>query len=306
LRSAREATTTRLGIIERKGRRTPALVVDGGALDLVGLAAKDPYPAAQAISHLSSIEGLLKLGPGAMAWLDRVAKEKDAYAAHVVAEPVWRAPMSEPGKICAIGLNYLDHCKEQNVEPPAWPKLFAKFNTAIIGPGDEIVWSPDLTNNVDWEAELAVVIGKTARNVPKAKALDHVAGYLNANDVTARDLQKADGQFVRSKSLDTFCPLGPYFVTREDVRDPHKLRIQCRVNGRLKQDSNTDQLIFGVDHIVSFLSEAFTLLPGDVVLTGTPAGVGAHRDPPEFLRNDDRVEVEIEGLGVLTNRCRTR
>lgn len=293
-------------MIEQSGDRRPALATAGGALDVTRIARRDPGPDAQAVASAHTVEALLRAGAGALNWLDRVHAEAASYESHLVREPVWRAPLTEPSKICAIGLNYLDHCREQNLEAPTTPRLFAKYPSAIIGPGEEIIIEPRLSEQVDYEAELAVVIGKKARHVRKDRALDHVFGYLNANDVTARDLQKADQQFTRSKSLDTFCPLGPWIVTRDEVRDPHRLRIQARVNSKVRQDGNTSNLIFGVDHLVSFLSEAFTLQPGDLILTGTPSGVGAHRDPPQFLRDDDRVEVEIEGLGVLENRVRRR
>lgn len=220
--------------------------------------------------------------------------------------PNWRAPLTSPQKICGIGLNYLDHCRESNLEPPKNPILFAKYPSAIVGPGDEIRWSRSLSEKIDWEAELGVVIGQEASNVPKDKALDFVAGYVCANDVSARDLQRSDGQFVRSKSIDTFCPLGPWLVTADEVPDPQRLRIRCRVNGETKQDSTTANMVFGVAELISYLSHAFTFQPGDVILTGTPAGVGAWRNPPQFLRDGDRVEVEIEAIGVLSNPCKSR
>jgi 2-keto-4-pentenoate hydratase/2-oxohepta-3-ene-1,7-dioic acid hydratase in catechol pathway len=282
------------------------LAVEGGALDVTRIAQKDPNPDAQLLSHATHLESILRAGPKELNWLHRIHQERASYASFLVPDPVWRAPVTEPSKICAIGLNYLDHCKEQNVDPPKVPRLFAKYPSAIVGPLEDIVVDPALSEKVDYEAELAVVIGKKARHVRIDHAYEHVFGYLNANDVTARDLQKSDEQYTRSKSLDSFCPLGPWIATRDEVRDPHRLRIQTRLNGKVRQDSNTSNLIFGVDHLVSFLSQAFTLYPGDVILTGTPPGVGAHRDPPEFLRDDDRVEVEIDGLGVLENKVRRR
>jgi len=163
-----------------------------------------------------------------------------------------------------------------------------------VGHGADVSWDPGLSDSIDYEAELAVVIGRRARRVTEAEALEHVFGYMCANDVTARDLQSSDGQWVRAKSLDTFCPMGPTLVTSDEVDDPQRLSISCQVNGEVRQSSSTAEMIFPVAHLVSFCSAAFTLEPGDVILTGTPAGVGAHRDPPAFLRDGDEMAVEIE------------
>jgi 2-keto-4-pentenoate hydratase/2-oxohepta-3-ene-1,7-dioic acid hydratase in catechol pathway len=213
------------------------------------------------------------------------------------------APIRNPSKVVAIGLNYMDHCREQNIEPPKLPTIFTKFPSSIVGPGDAIRWDPALTGQVDYEAELALVIGRTARNVPESAAFDHVAGYTICHDVSARDLQFGDGQWVRGKSLDTFCPLGPTLVTRDEIADPHNLAIRCTVNGQVLQDSNTRELIFKLPYLIAFCSRAFTLLPGDVITTGTPDGVGVFRDPQVFLHDGDQVTVEVEGLGQLTNPC---
>lgn len=210
----------------------------------------------------------------------------------------------QPSKIVAIGQNYFDHVAEQNAALPERPIIFAKFPTTIIGAGDEIRWEPALSEQIDWEAELAVVIGQRARRVRAADAYAYVFGYTVANDVTARDLQKGDGQWVRGKSLDTFCPLGPWIVSRDEVPEPHGLPIRTRVNGETVQDSKTDQLIFRIPTLIEFITRAFTLLPGDIILTGTPPGVGAYRKPPRFLQDGDTVTVEVEGIGALTNRCR--
>jgi 2-keto-4-pentenoate hydratase/2-oxohepta-3-ene-1,7-dioic acid hydratase in catechol pathway len=214
------------------------------------------------------------------------------------------APVPEPSKVVAVGANYWDHCRECNIEPPREPVLFAKFPTSIIGPGATIEWDPGLTSQVDYEAELAVVIGSRARRVTAAAAYDVIWGYTCANDVTARDLQFGDGQWVRSKSLDTFLPLGPAVVTKDEVPHPGDLAIRCRVAGELLQDSRTSEMIFDIPTLVEFISRAFTLLPGDIILTGTPHGTGAFRVPPVFLSHGDVVEVEVEGLGSLRNPCR--
>ena len=213
------------------------------------------------------------------------------------------APVPEPRKVVAIGQNYMDHCREQGVDPPDRPVIFTKFPTAVIGPQAEIRWSPALTQQVDYEVELAVVIGRTARRVSAANALDYVAGYTVCNDVSARDLQFGDGQWVRGKSLDTFCPLGPWLVTADEIPNPHGLKVRTMLNGEVMQDSSTAELIFDVPTLIEFASHAFTLLPGDVIVTGTPPGVGVFRDSPVFLKDGDTVTVEVEGIGQLTNRC---
>ena len=214
------------------------------------------------------------------------------------------APVVRPSKIIAVGKNYVEHAQETKAAVPDHPIIFTKFTTAIIGPGDAVTWDPALTGKVDFEAELAVVIGKTARRVPQAEALDYVFGYTCANDVSARDLQYGDGQWVRGKSLDTFCPLGPWLVTANELTDPQRLGIRCLVNGQIMQASNTGRMIFSAAYLVSFLSQAFTLLPGDIILTGTPDGVGAFREPPVYLKDGDKIEVEIDGVGRLVNYCR--
>ncbi len=214
---------------------------------------------------------------------------------------VLEAPIHRPGKIIAVGLNYLDHCQEQNLTPPERPTLFTKFTSSILSPGGEVRWDPNLTQRVDYEAELAIVIGRTARRIPVDQAYEYVFGYTCLNDLTARDLQRGDGQWVRGKSLDTFCPLGPVVVTTDELPDPHGLRIQTWVNDELMQDSNTSHLIHTVPALVSYCSTAFTLEPGDIITTGTPGGVGVYRVPPVFLQPGDRVVIEIERIGRLEN-----
>jgi 2-keto-4-pentenoate hydratase/2-oxohepta-3-ene-1,7-dioic acid hydratase in catechol pathway len=213
-------------------------------------------------------------------------------------------PIGRPGKIVCVGLNYMDHCRETNTLPPERPLLFTKFTTSMIGPNEDIVWNPDLTNQVDFEAELGVVISKTCRQVEEKDALAYVAGYTAANDVSARDIQLGDGQWVRGKSLDTFCPLGPVFATCDEIPDPQNLTIRSFLNGEVMQDSNTKEMIFPISQIVSFCSRAFTLEPGDLILTGTPHGVGMGRDPKIYMQDGDLIMVEIEGIGQLENRCR--
>ena len=214
-------------------------------------------------------------------------------------------PVTRPAKIIGIGLNYRDHAEEQNAKIPDEPRIFAKFATTLIGHNDPITWERSVTDQVDFEAELAVVIGKTVKNCPESEALKAVFGYTCANDVSARDIQLTKGQLVRGKSPDTFCPLGPWIVTADEIPDPGTLKIQCRLNGALMQDGNTGNLIFSVPNLISFLSRSITLVPGDIILTGTPKGVGVFRKPPVFLKNGDEVTVEIERIGRLVNTCRT-
>jgi 2-keto-4-pentenoate hydratase/2-oxohepta-3-ene-1,7-dioic acid hydratase in catechol pathway len=216
------------------------------------------------------------------------------------------APVPRPGKIVAVGLNYRDHVAEQGgkVQAPERPMLFAKFPTAVVGPGATVEWDPHLTEGVDLEAELGVVIGRTARRVSEADALRHVLGYTCINDVTARDLQLADKQFVRGKSLDTFCPMGPVLVTADELGDPGALDVRSWVNDEPMQSSNTSYLIFDVAFLVSYCSQAFTLEPGDVICTGTPSGVGWFREPQVTMHDGDVMTVEVEGIGRLSNPCR--
>ena len=212
-------------------------------------------------------------------------------------------PIERPGKIVCVGLNYRSHAEEQGREVPERPMLFAKWATSLIGPGDPIVLPP-ISSAVDYEAELGVVISSRLKGVSAENALEGVRGYLCANDVSARDLQRGDKQYARGKSLDTFCPVGPELVPAAEVGDPGALAIRCLVNGEVRQDGNTADLIFSVAELIAFVAEAITLEPGDLLLTGTPSGVGEHRDPPLWLANGDEVTVEIQGLGSLTNPVR--
>jgi 2-keto-4-pentenoate hydratase/2-oxohepta-3-ene-1,7-dioic acid hydratase in catechol pathway len=209
-------------------------------------------------------------------------------------------PIERPQKIVCIGLNYRDHAEEQGTELPAAPLLFAKWPNTLIGPGDPIV-IPPVTKQVDYEAELGVVIGERVRGASPENALAAVAGYLCLNDVSARDLQFADGQWTRGKSPDTFCPVGPALVSRDDIPDPQALPIRAILNGETVQESTTANMIFGVADVIAYVTRTITLEPGDLIATGTPAGVGAFRDPPLFMRAGDQITIEIEGIGSLTN-----
>lgn len=221
-------------------------------------------------------------------WLVR---SEDAY---------WYAPVPRPGKIICVGLNYRDHAAESNMPIPERPVLFSKFATCVVAPGEPVV-IPATSNQVDYEAELAVVIGRRAKNVSASDAYDYVLGYTAFNDVSARDFQFADGQWQRGKSCDTFAPMGQTIVTTDEIADPHTLSIKLLLNGQTMQDSNTDQLIFGVPQLIEFITESITLEPGDVIATGTPSGVGFARKPPVFLRPGDVMEVQIEKIGGLGN-----
>jgi 2-keto-4-pentenoate hydratase/2-oxohepta-3-ene-1,7-dioic acid hydratase in catechol pathway len=213
------------------------------------------------------------------------------------------APIPDPQKVICVGLNYADHARESGVEPPAEPVIFNKFPTAVCAHDDAVVL-PRESSEVDYEAELVVVIGRKARHVAVENAMQCVAGYCVGNDISARDWQihKPGKQWLLGKTFDTFAPFGPELVTADEVGDPGHLRIQCRVNGQVLQDSNTEQLIFSVPELVAYVSQVCTLAPGDVIFTGTPPGVGFARTPPIFLQPGDVAEVEIERVGLLRNR----
>jgi len=208
------------------------------------------------------------------------------------------APLARPSKIICIGLNYSDHAKESGMAVPVEPIIFFKSTTALTGPNDGLV-IPEGSEKTDWEVELAVVIGKTARSVSEDAAMDYVAGYVLHNDYSERAWQlERGGQWVKGKSADTFAPLGPWLATKEEIPDPHILRLWLKVNGEMKQDGTTANLIFKIPFLVSYLSRFMTLLPGDVISTGTPAGVGLGFNPPQYLRVGDTVELGIDGLGI--------
>lgn len=212
------------------------------------------------------------------------------------------SPVGRPGKIICIGLNYRDHALETNSPIPTEPVCFGKFGNTIIGPG-QAIQVPAVAHEVDFEAELVAVIGKRAARVPKESALSYVAGYMNGHDVSARDWQKGrpGGQWLLGKSPDTFAPIGPWLVTADEVSNPHELAVTLRLNGEVMQQGNTREFIFGVDAIIAHITQLITLEPGDLLFTGTPAGVGAGRTPRVWMKPGDQVEVEITGLGVLAN-----
>lgn len=213
-------------------------------------------------------------------------------------------PVTDPQKVICVGLNYRDHAEEGGFDAPEEPVLFSKFPQSLIGPNETIKWDSEFTSAVDYEGELVIVMGDRVRNVNTEAALDYVAGYTIGNDVSARDLQMADEQWVRAKSLDTFGPIGPHVVTPDEIDDIGDLDIWTDVNGERLQESNTRQLIFDLAELVAFCSRAFTLEPGDLIYTGTPDGVGYFRDPQVLLDDGDTVTVGIEGIGELSNTCR--
>jgi 2-keto-4-pentenoate hydratase/2-oxohepta-3-ene-1,7-dioic acid hydratase in catechol pathway len=215
------------------------------------------------------------------------------------------APVAQPNKIVGIGLNYIDHCREAGLDVPKFPVIFTKYSTSVSGPFDDVVWHTDVCQNVDYEVELGVVIGKRAFQVDERSALDYVFGYTTVNDVSARDLQlRPPGQWDLGKSLDTFCPYGPGIVTADEIPDPQALDLSLRVNGEEKQRSNTTNMVFGVANLIAFLSQGITLLPGDLIATGTPFGVGLGMKPPVYLKDGDVCEAEVQGIGVIRNRIR--
>jgi acylpyruvate hydrolase len=211
------------------------------------------------------------------------------------------APVLSPSKVIGIGLNYRSHAEEQNARLPKVPLIFAKWNNTLVGAYDDVVL-PSCSQEVDFEVELAVVIGRRAKKISRDVALDYVAGYTALNDVTARDVQLADRQWVRGKTPDTLCPVGPFLVTPEEVPDVEALNLKLWVNDELMQDGNTSAMIFDVPELVSFLSHSFTLEPGDIIATGTPSGVGFKREPPLFLKPGDVVRIEVDGVGELVNK----
>lgn len=210
------------------------------------------------------------------------------------------APVPTPSKVICVGLNYRDHAKESGMAIPEKPVIFAKFPSSVTGPGAAIVL-PEDSNEIDWEVELAIVIGSPTRHVSAADALDAVLGYTVSVDVSARDLQVADGQFVRAKSYDTFCPIGPWLTTADELGDAGDLGIGLKVNGETLQDSRTSELVFGVKEIVAFCSRVATLNPGDLILTGTPSGTGFGLDPQRYLKAGDEVTAWVQGIGEITN-----
>ncbi|MBI1776910.1 MAG: fumarylacetoacetate hydrolase family protein [Proteobacteria bacterium] len=264
-------------------------VVDEGGL--IDLAAADP-------ALPKTLIGLLAGGGQAMAAVRAAAKGADRRLA--LDSVRLRPPIPRPGKFLAVGLNYRDHIAELKKPIPAFPSTFAKMASAIVGPRDP-VWRPLVSDSLDYEGELAFVIGRRCRHVPRSRAREVVAGYLVANDVTVREWVALTEQIVPAKSFDTCGPIGPWLVTSDELEDPHRLRIRTTVNGETRQDGNTADMIFDCWRLVEILSQAMTLEPGDIVTTGTPKGVGHGFSPPRYLKPGDLVTVEIEGIGHISN-----
>ena len=286
-------STPRLGLVLR----------DGAVVD-----------ARQAFDSPATLLDLIKAGPDAWRRLaDRVERTKasdPSAAAHSRDKIRWHAPIPRPMKnIICLGLNYASHVQETS-KPGRQPKLpdrpvfFTKAATAVNGPYDPVRWDTSATEQVDYEVELAVVIGVDGKNIARDRAARHVFGYTIVNDVSARDLQFAHGQWFKGKSLDGFCPMGPVVVTADEFGDPQDKRLSLRVNGDLRQNATTRDMIFAVDAIIESLSRGMTLEAGDIIATGTPEGVGLGRTPPEYLKDGDVMEAEIEGIGTLRNQIR--
>lgn len=251
-----------------------------------------------AVDGIADVGEFLRGGNLALETVTRIA-ESPASGEPVDLEALHLAPpVVAPSKILCVGANYAAHAAESTVDVPARPLLFAKFPNALVGHGEPVIY-PTVTEQLDYEGELAVVVGRRARGVAREEAGAYVGGYTILNDISARDLQLAEPQWIRGKSLDTFAPLGPYFVTADEVPDVAALRIQTRVNGELRQDASCGDMVFTVPDLIAFISEAITLEPGDIIATGTPAGVGFALDPPRYLEPGDVVEVSIAGLGML-------
>ena len=247
-----------------------------------------------------SLLHFIEAGPDALEKAAAFADQSPASASYKLREIKLRAPIPRPRKLICVGLNYRDHAAETGAEIPSVPTIFNKFATAVIGPGDNIVL-PRVSKAPDYEAEFAFVIGRGGRHIAGEDWRDHVFGYTIVNDVTGRDYQRATSQWLMGKTFDTFAPMGPWIVTADEIADPHNLDIRIEINGEILQDSNTRELIFKIPDLIAFLSSVFTLEPGDIVSTGTPAGVGFARKPPRFLRPGDDVVVKIAHIGELRN-----
>lgn len=290
----------RLLTCDRHGVACLCVLLGERVFDLAGAGARFGLPLPGEM--LSFIAARPQVWQAAREVAERLAGGEAADLGHPLAGAKVLAPIPRPTKnVVCVGLNYADHARETGAKVPRYPVFFTKPPTSVLGPGEPIPWHGAVSTQVDWEAELVVVIGRPGRDIAEACALEHVFGYTVGNDVTARDLQRRHAQWYKGKGLDGFCPLGPWIVTADEVPDPQALAVRLRVNGELKQDSSTRQMIFPVARLIAELSAGMTLEPGDLLMTGTPPGVGFARRPPEFLRPGDVVEAEVEGIGVLRN-----
>jgi 2-keto-4-pentenoate hydratase/2-oxohepta-3-ene-1,7-dioic acid hydratase in catechol pathway len=285
--------TARLGVLR-----------DGRIIDICSL------PAGPNALPPATLVDLIRRGPdGWNECRNLIDARAGAASSYRTDEVRWHAPIPRPAKnVFCVGRNFLTHIEEgartrgEAVKVPIAPVFFTKAPTAVIGPQDDVPWDRTATKEVDWEAELGVIVGVTGRNIARASALDHVFGYTVINDISARDLQKSHFQFFKGKSLDGFCPIGPAVVTPDEFGDPQSKRVLLRVNGIVKQDGNTRAMIFPVDELIASLSHGLTLEAGDIIACGTPDGVGFARTPPEFLQDGDIMETEVEGIGTMRNR----
>jgi 2-keto-4-pentenoate hydratase/2-oxohepta-3-ene-1,7-dioic acid hydratase in catechol pathway len=273
---------------QAEGKPRPGVLSGGSVVDLSS-------------AGFSSLLDFIETGPAGLSQAEKLVAGNGAKATQYSLDKVkLLAPIPKPRKLICVGLNYRDHAAETNAEIPAVPTIFSKFATAVIAPGDNIVL-PKVSKSPDYEAEFAFVIGKGGRRIAAADWPKHIFGYTIVNDVSARDYQRATTQWLMGKTFDTFAPMGPSIITADEIADPHALDIQLEINGERMQDSNTRELIFKIPDLIAFLSSVFTLEPGDIVSTGTPAGVGVARKPPRFLRPGDDVVVRIASIGELRN-----
>ena len=268
----------------------PAVLVGDSYVDLVATASTMPNSARELLANPELMQKAATISQRT----DAVRVPKGSAKFH--------SPIHDPQKVICVGLNYRDHAIESKMAIPKEPVLFSKFPSALIGHNEAIV-VPKVSSKVDYEAELVIVVGKRGRKIPESAAMDHVAGYSVGHDVSARDwqLEKDGKQWMVGKTFDTFAPVGPELVTKDEVPDPHKLGIKLRLNGRTMQNSNTEQMIFTVAQLIAYVSIVFTLEPGDLIFTGTPPGIGHALNPPVYLRGGETTEVEIDGLGILRN-----
>ena len=283
------------------------LLLGDAVVDVTELAKANRSASAGTSDWLSKVTTTLEIitrGPEALEEISALTSnqsgaDRGAAVARSVDE-IEFLPAVYPGKMLAIGRNYADHAIEGGGEPPKAPLIFAKLSNTLSAHNAPIVL-PTVSETIDWEAELAVVIGRRAKAVSEADALDHVFGYTLMNDVTARDLQRKDGQWTRGKGLDTFAPLGPFITTRDEIEDIQNLKIEGLYNGQVTQTSNTSKMIFSIAYLISYISQGITLEPGDIIASGTPEGVGFFRNPPVLLKPGDVCEVRIEKIGTLRN-----
>lgn len=273
--------------------------IDGQARP--GLLSADDLVLDLSTEGFSSLLEFIESGPEALAKAETLARRAPPNSSYPLQDVKLLAPIPKPRKLICVGLNYRDHAEETGTPLPKVPTIFNKFATAVVGPDADVIL-PKVSKAPDYEAELAFVISRGGRHIAAEDAMDHVFGYTILNDVTARDFQRATSQWLMGKTFDTFAPMGPCIVTTDEIPDPHDLDIQMEINGEVRQDSNTRELIFKIPELIAFLSSVFTLEPADIVSTGTPAGVGFARKPPLYLHPGDELLVRIPGIGELRNR----